>query len=327
MVERRSITLKQLRALSAVVETGSVTLAAKSLFVTPPAVSSQLRALEDNLGAPALVRNSGGVSRPTPIGEAVLTATHRIETALEDCSRRVTALREGREGYVALGVVSTGKYFAPGLVARLRREHPDIEIGLSVGNRGEIVQALARNEIEVAIMGRPPAEPEVEADPLGDHPYIVIAAPTHPLARMREVTPDALFSETFLMREQGSGTRVVMTRVLDRLAEGRPYHSVVMGSNETIKQAVMAGLGIAFISAHTVVAELNSRRLVPLALAGLPFMRTWYMVRRADLPPSPVAAAFRAFVLDLHGNYLPRLDDTGVDDYSELGFEHKMSQT
>ncbi len=321
----RGITLKQLRALSAVVETGSVTAAARQLFVTPPAVSIQLRTLEENLGTEVIGRGPGGITAPTAAGEAALAAANQIESTLTECLRRVDALREGREGFVSVGVVSTGKYFAPGLVAQMRRSFPEVEVGLKVGNRGDIIHALSQHEIDLAIMGRAPVDLDVEADVLGDHPYIVIAPPNHRLARERKVGIDELFGETFLMREQGSGTRIVMIRVLDRLAEGRSYRSVVMGTNETIKQAVMAGLGIAFISAHTVISELESRRLTSLPVDGLPFLRQWFLIRRTEPEPSPVAARFRQFVLELNGTFLPR-PNAPDEEFSELGFEHKMSQ-
>lgn len=326
MADMRNITLKQLRALSAVVDSGSVTAAAARLFVTPPAVSTQLRTLEEHLGIEVIGRGPGGITAPTAAGEAVLATTARIESALAECVRRVEALREGQEGYVTLGVVSTGKYFAPGLVSRMQAEYPHIEISLKVGNRGEIVRALAENEIELAIMGRPPEDMPVEAALLGEHPYIVIAPPNHPLVRQRRIGADDLMAQTFLMRERGSGTRTVMTRVLDRIAEGRPYRTVVMGTNETIKQAVMAGLGIAFISAHTVVSELESRRLTALPIEGMPFLRQWWLIHRSDGNLTPVTLQFRKFILRLEGSFLPRLTADEAD-YSALGFEHKMDQT
>ena len=303
----RAITLKQLRALSAIVESGSITAAAQALHVTPPAVSTQLKSLEDCVGARTMNRGPDGKVTLTPIGRELLGTVAKIETALDQCVERVTALKGGMAGHVAIGVVSTGKYFAPGLVARLKQRLPDIEIGLRVGNRGVIVEALSRGEIELAIMGRPPQDPPVESEVLGNHPYIVIVPPTHPLAHALEARPEQLLAETWLAREEGSGTRILMRRFLDRIGEGLPYRMIEMGTNETIKQAVMAGLGIALISAHTVQPELAAGRLVMVRMEGLPIIRHWYLVRAADTTLSPTAQSFRDFLMSLDGDYLPDL--------------------
>jgi DNA-binding transcriptional LysR family regulator len=307
MQHGKGITLKQLRALAAIVETGSITAAAGILHVTPPAVSTQLKTLEEAISGRVLNRGPDGRISLTPVGEELLGTVQKIEGALEQSLERIRAIQSGRAGHVSVGVVSTGKYFAPGLVSDLKKRHPEIEIGLKVGNRDRIVDQLARGEIELAIMGRPPQVPKVEADELGEHPYVVIAPPTHRLAQAEVVTPEALLKETFLGREEGSGTRILMRRYLDRIGEGRPYRMVEMGTNETIKQAVMAGLGIALISAHTIGPELEAGRLGTVPAEGLPLIRHWYLVRLAEADLSPTAAAFRNFLLELDGSYLPKL--------------------
>ncbi|MEO0679522.1 MAG: LysR family transcriptional regulator [Pseudomonadota bacterium] len=305
MVRLDAVTLKQLRALAAIDAHGSVTAAAGALNVTPPAVSSQLRALEANLEAELVRRGPDAPAVLTPAGRQMLAAIEHIEATLTAAAERVAAAAEGRTGRVAFGVVSTGKYFAPSLIRQLRDQHPELEVALRIGNRGAIIAALERREVDLALMGRPPASPKVEADLLGPHPHVIVAPPDHPLARRRTVEPEALLRETFLMREDGSGTRILMSRFLDRIGGGRPWRGQDMGTNETIKQAVMAGLGIAFISAHTVRAEIETGRLTTLPVAGLPMMRDWMLIRRADAPLSPAAERFRALVLAQEGRFLP----------------------
>ncbi|HUS53696.1 MAG TPA: LysR family transcriptional regulator [Thermohalobaculum sp.] len=307
MLYSKALTLKHLRALAAIVDAGSVTAAAGKLHVTPPAVSTQLRGLEDIVGAQVLLRGPDGKIALTPIGAELFATVRKIENALDLSYQRVTAMRTGLAGYVSVGVVSTGKYFAPGLVARMKRIHPEIEVGLKVGNREDTIEWLTRGEIELAIMGSPPQAPSSDFDELGDHPYVVIAPPEHRLAGQAKVSSGELLGETFLCRENGSGSRVLMTRYLDRIGEGRPYRSIEMGTNETIKQVVIAGLGVAIISAHTIVPELEAGRLVTLPLEGLPIIRKWYLIRLNDVAISPVAAAFRKFLLELKGDYLPSL--------------------
>jgi len=309
MPNHKALTLKQLRSLAAIVDAGSVTSAAGVLHVTPPAVSTQLRGLEEMVGAQVLLRGPDGKIALTPVGAEILATVRKIETSLDLCFQRVEAMRAGLAGHVSVGVVSTGKYFAPGLVARMMRAHPEIEIGLKVGNREETNERLARGEVELAIMGRPPESLATERDELGVHPYVVIAPPDHPLAGRDRVSPSELLRETFLTREQGSGSRILMTRYLDRIGEGQPYRAIEMGTNETIKQAVMAGLGIAVISAHTIVPELEAGRLAVLRLDGMPIRRTWFLIRLADAPILPVATAFRKFLLALKGDYLPKLPE------------------
>ena len=221
--------------------------------------------------------------------------------------RSVSELRDGRAGFVQLGVVSTGKYFAPGLVATLKQAFPEIKVELIVGNRGQTVAALESRQVQMAIMGRPPRTPAVHAEPIGEHPHVMIAAADHPLAGRRGIAPQALLDQTFIAREQGSGTRILMTRYLDRIGGGTPYRLVEMDSNETIKQAVMAGLGIAMISQHTVTEELRSGRLVALDADTLPIRRQWYLLHRADLDMSPTLNTVFNHIAEQKGAFRPSL--------------------
>ncbi|WP_118132496.1 LysR family transcriptional regulator [Oceanicella sp. SM1341] len=301
MAHENAITLKQLRALAAIVEAGTLTAAAERLSVTAPAVSTQLRTLEGHLDVRLLHRNEGGPALPTPEGREVLLAVQEVESVLARCFARIAAIRAGKAGQVALGVVSTGKYFAPGIVAAARQALPDIEVSLFVGNREEVIEALRRRSVDLAIMGRPPREPAVEASILGPHPHVLIAAPDHPLAGRCDITPEALLAQTFLSREPGSGTRILAERILDRIGDGQPYATVEMNSNETIKQAVIAGLGLAIISRHTVLHELEAGRLVTLSFAGLPIERQWFLIHRAGAALSHPAAAVHRFILQSKG--------------------------
>ena len=298
-----AVTLKQLRALVAVVDCGSVVAAAGRLNVTPPAVSVQLRTLEENVGSQVLTRPG---LEPNPIGAELVDATRRIEAMLSRAFERTVALREGRAGRVALGVTSTGKYFAPGLIARINEAMPELDLSLAVGNRSEIIAALAEGRLDLAITGRPPRQHAFDATVLGEHPHVWIAAPTHRLIGTAGLTPDDLRSETILTREVGSGTRSLMERVMNVEGDGLPDHRMEFGSNETIKQAVMAGLGVALISGHTVVAELESGRLALLDVAGAPIVRRWFVTHPADAEHSGAVRRLLDFVVSLDGAFLPR---------------------
>lgn len=190
---------------------------------------------------------------------------------------------------------------------RLREAYPDIDVILKVGNRDKIISDLKQGAIELAIMGRPPRSPANTSYEIGPHPHVIVAPATHRLAQIDNISPADLLSETFISRELGSGTRILMMRYLDRAGEGMTYRQIEMGSNETIKQAVIAGLGIAMISQHTVTDELNSGRLVTLNVPGLPILRHWYLLHRTDLRMTPTLETVRDFILDLDASFLPRL--------------------
>lgn len=305
MIHEQAISLKQLRALAAIVEAGNLSSAASLLNVTAPAVSTQLRTLEANLGAPLLERGPDGKTLLTAPGREVLVAAKQIDMVLTSCVHKISAILSGHEGLVVLGAVSTAKYFAPHLIAQLRSQVPRIKIAFPIGNRGEILAALESRQIELAIMGRPPRQPEVDADVLGDHPHVLIAPPKHPLVGRCEISSNELKSNIFLTREKGSGTRALMERFLDRIEIENDFESIEFGSNETIKQAVMAGLGIAIISAHTVQAELATGRLAVLAFPGLPVIRQWFLVHRRESPLTPAANRVRDVILSMQGSFLP----------------------
>lgn len=301
-----AVTLRQLRALAAVAETGSLAAAGERLGLTPPAVHAQIRNLETALSVPMLQRAPAGAgSVPTPEAELALEAGRRIEVALGRCVEQIAAVKAGRSGRVTLGVVSTAKYFAPRLVATLKRQSPGVEVALRESNRGGVVADLERQAVDLAIMGRPPRQPVVAASPIGPHPHGLIAPPDHPLAGLDRVEIGQVLREPMIAREVGSGTRILMTRYLDAQAPGQAYDLVEMGSNETIKQAVMAGLGLAFISLHTATEELRSGRLVALRAPGLPLVRQWFLVHPADQPLSPAARALAERIEALQGAFLP----------------------
>ncbi len=300
-----AVTLRQLRALLAVAETGSLTAAAGGLGLSPPAVHAQIRSLENALAVPLLIRApDGSGSRPTPEAALVLETARRIDIALRGCVEQIAAVKAGHAGRVTLGVVSTAKYFAPRLVARLKDLCPGIEVSLHEANREGIVADLERGAVDLAIMGRPPRHPEVTATVLGPHPHGLIAPAGHPLAG-RRVTVEDMVDQPMITREDGSGTRILMTRYLDSQAEGRVFDLTVMGSNETIKQAVLAGLGLAFLSLHTVTDEVQQGRLVTLDAPGLPLIRQWFLVHPQHAPLSPAARTVHDRIVGLGAAVLP----------------------
>lgn len=303
----RTVTLKQLRALAAVAATGSVTAAARRLSVTPPAVTAQIQLLESIVGMPVVERIDQAI-RPTAAGRELLAAEGRIEAALDECGLALAAMRGDQAGRVSVGVISTAKYFAPHAIGAFARAHPAIEIKLIVGNRADIIAGLSDLSLDIAVMGRPPEHLEVTAEEIGDHPHVVIAPPDHPLAGLPHVSEQKLAREAFLLREEGSGTRALAERLFERMPRRPRIALVEIGSNETIKQAVIAGMGISLISAHTVAAELRDGRLATLAVEGMPIVRQWYVVTMRGKRLLPAAARLHAFLREEMRGFLPRIE-------------------
>ena len=296
-------TLKQLRIVSAIARTGKIQKAAELLNVTPPAITLQLKQLEDALGLPIFERTRNGMKQ-TQAGQLLLESANRIEAELATCEDALGALRGLSSGTVNLGVVSTGKYFAPAALGAFKRKHPDLDIKLFVGNREDTIRGLALLEFDMAIMGRPPESLHVKSAIIGDHPHVIIAWPDHPLAKASGIATAELASEPFLMRELGSGTRNLTERYFAQ-AGIRPRIAMEISSNETIKQAVMGGLGIALISVHTIGAELESGRLIMLDVTGLPAWRQWRIARHIEKRLTPAAAALWSFLEREGERFLP----------------------
>src|SRR5215471_8300394 len=267
----RDLTIRQLRALSAVHSAGSITSAASRLNLTQPAVTLQLRNLQTLAGLPLIQRTGDGMSL-TDAGSHVLALVERIESALLDCEQSLDMIAGRTGGRVSIGAVSTAKYFVPFAIAAFSKLHPKIGITLKVGNREDIREALRGYDLDIAIMGQPPPDVPVEKRLMGEHPHAIVAAAGHWLAKDSGLAVVDLTYETFITRERGSGTRMLMEQFFQS-SDLQPKIGMEMDSNETIKQAVIAGLGVAFISLHTVASEIQDGRLVTLDIAGLPVMR------------------------------------------------------
>ncbi len=291
----KNVTLRQLRVFEAVGRHLSFSRAAEELHLTQPAVSMQVKQLEDMVGLP-LTEQIGKKIFLTAAGEEVARHARLVALQLREAEESLAAMKGVKGGELRIGVVSTAKYFAPRVLAEFRAAHPGVEIRLGVHNREVIVSQLANNEIDLAIMGRPPSEFPTVAQSFAPHPLVIIAAEDHPLADRKRLEPSDLEGETFLIRELGSGTRTAMERYFSDVGF-TPSAVFEMTGNETIKQAVMAGMGIAFISEHTVGLERMAGRLVVLPVRGTPVLREWFVVHRAEKQLLPIATSFRDFLL------------------------------
>lgn len=291
----RRLTLRQFRVFEAVARHLSFSRAAAELHLSQPAVSMQVKGIEAILGLP-LTEQMGKKIYLTDAGREVLHASQAITARLDDLQANLAQLRGMDGGRLNIAVTATVSAIATGILARFRERYPRVAIHLDVSNRESVLGQLAHNRIDLAIMGQVPGGLDLEATRFMDNPLVMIAPPAHPLARRRKVPLAALAAEPFLVREAGSGTRGAMERFFaDR---GMTLTtSMEMSSNEAIKQAVQAGLGLGILSLQTLEQELELKRLTVLKVEGFPIMRHWYVVHRTDKRLSPVAQAFKAFVL------------------------------
>lgn len=292
----RDITLRQLRTFRAVAASGNISAAARELHLTQPAVSMQLKDLEQACGSPLYERMGRGIAL-TDAGRELASAAASVLETLRSTQETLDSLRGLRTGVLRLVVVSTAKYFAPAILSAFAQNHPDITVQLLVGNREEVIERLAANDCDLAIMGTPPAEVPTRAFEFAPHPQVIIAAPGHPLAGRSALQLGQLAGDSFLVREQGSGTRSAM----EKFFAGHQFNyrtAMEASSNETIKQAVMAGMGLSFMSRHTIALELAAGRLVILDVQGLPVVRAWYVMQREGKRLSPAASAFFAYLRD-----------------------------
>ncbi len=291
----RRLTLRQFRVFEAVARNLSFSRAAEELHLSQPAVSMQVRCIEKILGLP-LTEQLGRKIFLTEAGREVLYASQNITARLDDLQANLAQLRGMESGTLNIAVTTTVSTVATPILAKFRGKHPKVSIHLAVSNRESVLGQLAANRIDLAIMGQVPEGLDLEATRFMDNPLVVIAPPGHALVRKKKVSIHDLAAEPFLLREYGSGTRSAMERFF---AEQNMaiQTSMEMSSNDAIKQAVQAELGLGILSLQTLEQELVLKRLAVLKVEGFPIMRHWYVVHRNDKRLSPLAQAFKAFVL------------------------------
>ena len=290
------ITIRQLQVFEAVARQLSYTRAAEELHLTQPAVSMQVKQLESSVGL-SLFEQLGKRVFMTQAGETMLRHAQTVMRHLATAREEMDELKGVDSGRLRIAVASTVNYFATRLLATFARLHPSVQITLDVTNRETLLQKLEDNQPDIVLMGKPPKDLDLDADAFMDNPLIMIARPDHPLSKRRSIALKELNEETFVVRESGSGTRIAMERFFDQKSFA-PSATIEMTGNETIKQSVDAGLGLAIVSVHTVELELTLERLIRLDIRGMPIMRRWYVGHRRGKRLSPTAQAFRQFVLD-----------------------------
>ncbi|MBT2970075.1 MAG: LysR family transcriptional regulator [gamma proteobacterium symbiont of Ctena orbiculata] len=288
-------TLRQMRVFTTVASHLNYTRAARELHLSQPAVSMQVKQLEESVGLP-LFEHAGKKIQLTEAGKEMYQYVRTIFQTFEEMEEVLDAMKGLDTGHINIAVASTVNYFAPRLLAGFSRQYPGIDLSLDVTNRERLMGLLKNNEIDIVLMGLPPEDIDLIYEPFMDNPLVVIAPPGHPLEKRRQIPMHRLEEEIFIMREAGSGTRLAMERYFKE--QGITIRTgMQMTRNEAIKQAVRAGMGLGVVSTHTIELEVETGRLVILDIEGFPILRHWYMVYRKTKRLSPPAKAFHDFVM------------------------------
>jgi DNA-binding transcriptional LysR family regulator len=290
-----NITLRQLTVFEAVARHLSYTRAAETLHLSQPAISMQIKQLEEVVETP-LFEQFGKKIYLTAAGEAFQPYCQNIIQQLNDVET-LFANFKGMYGKLTVCVATTAGYFMPQLLAAFCKQYPNTQVSLNVTNRETLLKLLSHNEMDLAIMGRPPEGHDLDAVSFMENPLVIIAPTDHPLAHECNIPMARLTAETFLVREQGSGTRIAMEQFFAErkiaLTTGTE-----MSTNEAIKQAVQAGMGLGILSLHTVQLELETHRLAVLDVENFPIQRHWYIIHRQGKQLSTVANTFKAFLIE-----------------------------
>ncbi len=289
-----NITLKQFKILEAIVEKRNYTKAAKSLFMTQPAVSMQVKQMEEQIGLPLFEREGKQVTT-TEAGLELLHYAQNIRQQINEASEVMEELRGLKRGKLHLTMASTANYFAPQLIAAFHHKYPAARVTLDVTNRTGLLNALDNNTTDMVIMGTPPDGHQLTGIPFLENPLVVVAWPEHPLARQKSIRLANVADEDFIVREPDSGTRMATERYFaEHRLSLRPR--MEMNRAEAIKQAVMAELGLGIVSLHTIEMELALKRLVILNVEDFPIIRQWHIVHRDNKRFAAIPDAFKTFV-------------------------------
>jgi DNA-binding transcriptional LysR family regulator len=285
-------TFRQLQLFLALAETGSVTAAARACHVTQPTVSMQLRDLADSVGLP-LYSQFGKRLQLTEAGEALVRAAQSMSDEWAAFEQRINGLKGLTQGRLRISVVSTAKYFVPGILGTFCARYPDIDIALELLNRDGVLARLRDHRDDLYIMSMPPRDMDLEQEVFLPNPLVVIAAKEHPLAHRKAIPLSTIAKERFILREQGSSTRMACDAHFDCLGF-HPNVRLELGSNEAIKHSVAAGLGLAVLSRHTIAGRTDGDGVVELNVQGFPAESNWFILHPKDHRPSPVVVEFLA---------------------------------
>ncbi|HQT80758.1 MAG: LysR family transcriptional regulator [Ferrovum sp. 37-45-19] len=299
----RHATLRQLKIFETVARRLSYSRAAEELSLSQPAVSTQIKQLENHVGIP-LLEQLGKKVYLTQAGEAMLKHSRLIINQFRDAEAAMDMFKGNSSGTLNVGVNSAADYFFPHILAEFKTLTATKQVELTIANRASLIEKLSENEIDLVIMCTPPTEFEVILEKFAPHPYVIVARPDHTLANQKEIPIKRLLEEPFITREMGSDTREA---IIEKFKDNSKDLNITLAvqSTESIKQAVRSGMGIAFISAFNINLEIALKHLTILDVKDFPAMRYWYLVYRKEKLLPPITQEFINFV-HLKGKNLVR---------------------
>ena len=286
-------TLKQLYSFEAVVRLGGFTSASKELHITQPAVYMQVQQLQKNIGA-KLFNINGKTITATFIGKKIYETAVGAINVVENSKLEIEQNLNPDSGHLQIAVATTANSFVSRLLSRFKKEYPKMTFYIDVTNRHSLLDNLKNNNADLVIMGEPPKNIPLISSAFMKNPLIAIAHPDNELLTKKKISIKDLNKETLLTREIGSGTRITIERFT-----GLDFNSdIQINSNEAIVEAVQAGLGIGFVSKHSVSLQLKNNIIKQLDVAPFPIIRQWHIVHHAEAELSPIARRFKQFVID-----------------------------
>lgn len=302
------ISLRQIQIFQTVAQTENFTRAAEVLHMTQPAISMQVKQLEDNVGL-SLFERQGKRIVMTAAGRAMHNYACEISAKYQGMVETLEELKNVHQGYIKVSVATTSIYFVTRMLASFSKIYEGITVSLDITNRKTLVEQLQNYEADLVVMGEPPSNLDLHSQQLMCNPLVMIAPPEHPLAKRRNIPISDIVAEKFVVREPGSGTRAAIERFFAE--HGHTFSSTLeMSSNESIKYSVIAGLGLGIVSLHSIKLELESNSLVMLDVEGFPIERYWHIITRDGKWLSPAAQAFKEYVITEAKNY--------AQDYQQL---------
>jgi len=290
------ITFRQLEIFAAVAKHLSFTRAAEELHLSQPAVSMQVKQME-NLIKTVLIEKIGKHLFLTEAGRVALDYSEKILSSKLALEETLCSLQGAEKGHLRLAVPGTANQFMTLVLAEFIKIHPGITFDLHIHNRKGLLNSLKNNLADLVIMGKTPDNMELVTQAFMNNPLVVITSPKHPLSNKKIIQLDQLMEIEFVVREHGSGTRNAMQKFFDQ-HNIQLKKSMEMPNNEAIKQAVAAGLGFGIVSLHTLQQELALKRLKVLSVEQMPIMRIWYLVHQKQKIVSPAMTLFMKFVLN-----------------------------
>lgn len=289
------VTIRQIQIIEAIVQTRSYTLAAERLHMTQPAISMQMKQLENNIGL-ALFERQGKRIVLTSAGQDVHQHTCQIGANYNVLLEAIDEIKDLHTGRIKVSAATTSNHLITQMIANFSKANKDIKVALKITNRERLVKQLQDFEPDLVLMGEPPPKLDLVSEPLMPNPLVVIAHPDHPYAVKKSIPFKKIAEYEFVVREQGSGTRATIERFFkDKGAELKS--TLEMGSNEAIKHAVHAGLGLGIVSLHSIKLELEANQLVILDVNQMPIQRYWHIVKRKGKHLLPAAKEFQDFMI------------------------------